>query len=107
MRKILWDFADEKKAIFIARAIVEARKTEKIDTTERLVQIIEQASFDKKSPQRVFQALRIAVNSEFEHIEKSLKSAVKNLRIGGKIAVITFHSIEDRIVKKFFAPYLE
>lgn len=107
LRKIFFDYADEKKAIFIARAIVETRKTLEIDTTFKLLEIIEKASFDKKSPIRVFQALRIAVNNEFNHIARSLEQAVKNLRIGGKIAVITFHSIEDRIVKKFFTPFLE
>lgn len=107
LRKIFYMYADEKKAPFIARSIVEARKTRKIETTFELLDIISSASFDKKSPLRVFQALRIEVNKEFSHITDSLEKAVSALRIGGLIAVITFHSIEDRIVKQFFAPYLE
>lgn len=107
LRKIFYIYADEKKSPFIARAIVEARKTCKIETTFQLLDIISSASFDKKSPLRVFQALRIEVNQEFAHITDSLEKAISALRIGGLIAVITFHSIEDRIVKQFFASYLE
>ena len=69
LRTLLFRYADEKKAVHIARSIIESRKIKSIDTTFELLEIIKNASYDDNSPKRVFQALRIAVNHEFEHIE--------------------------------------
>jgi 16S rRNA (cytosine1402-N4)-methyltransferase len=69
------------------------------------VKIIEESSHDPKSKIRVFQALRIEVNQEFEHIRASLHEAIQRLEVGGRIIVITFHSLEDRLVKHLFAEY--
>lgn len=82
LRDLMWKYADEKKSVHIARGIVEARKTRSIDTTFELLDIIRGSSFDRDSPKRVFQALRIAVNSEFEHIERSLTQAIARLSLG-------------------------
>lgn len=107
LTRIFTLYGEEKKSWFIAQAIVKYREIEAIDTTYKLLHIIETSSFDKKSPTRVFQALRIALNEEFENIESSLKQALWLLEIGWKILVITFHSLEDRLVKNIFSPYLE
>ena len=106
LRDLMFKYADEKKAVHIARAIVEIRKSKSIDTTFDLLEIIKSSSYDDHSPKRVFQALRIAVNAEFEHIETSIKKSINKLSLGWRIAIITFHSIEDRIVKNLLAPYL-
>ena len=75
-------YGEEKKSWFIANAIIKARKESRIDTTGKLLALIEESSFDPKSPIRVFQALRIAVNDEFSHIESSLKDALTLLDTG-------------------------
>lgn len=107
LARIFTLYGEEKKSWFIALEIVKQRKIMPIETTFQLLEIIKKSSFDPKSPLRVFQALRIAVNEEFRHIEDSLTQAMDLLAPGGIIMVITFHSLEDRLVKQFFAKYLE
>ena len=103
--QIFREYGEEPKAFFIAKAIVEARNKKPITTTKELADIIEYASFDQKSKLRVFQALRIEVNGEFEEIEASLKQAVAALKPGGRASIITFHSLEDRLVKSILKEY--
>jgi 16S rRNA (cytosine1402-N4)-methyltransferase len=105
---IIRDYGEEKWAARIANFIGEARVHNSIETTGQLVEIIKKAipaRARREGPhpaKRTFQALRIAVNRELEVLEDSLEQAVSCLKEGGRIAVITFHSLEDRIVKNFF-----
>lgn len=106
---MLRDYGDESESRRIASAIVKAREEKLFTTTDELRDIIEKAYPKGKRYKmkihpatRTFQALRIAVNQELEHLEKFLGQAVKRVRVGGRIAVITFHSGEDRAVKQFF-----
>ena len=100
---------EERFARPIARAIVRRRREAPIERTSELVEIVRGAipaprRFGDGHPaKRVFQALRIAVNGELESLERALPEALEVLRPGGRIAVISFHSLEDRIVKRFFA----
>lgn len=96
---------EEHAARKIARAIVERRKQAPIVTTGELAELIRRSSFGGQSVHpatRVFQALRIAVNDELFVLEQALPKALMLLRPGGRLAVISFHSLEDRIVKKTF-----
>lgn len=108
IEKILKEFGEEKYAHRISLAIKEARKKEKIVGTQQLVDILKRVlpkNYDKKRihfATRTFQALRIAVNNELQIIESGIKQAIKILEPGGKIAVISFHSLEDRIIKNIF-----
>ncbi len=107
IEKILREYGEERFSRKIAREIIQERKIKRIKTTFQLVNIIEKAVYGKsrerKSPAtRTFQALRIAVNNELENIKKGLLSAVEILDVGGRIVVISFHSLEDRICKNFF-----
>ncbi len=106
LRRILYDFGEERCAPAIARAIVKRRADRPIETTGELVEIIKSAMppaalREKQHPaKRSFQAVRIAVNGELDALPPMLRAAVDKLRPGGRLAVITFHSLEDRIVKR-------
>ncbi|HEV8603122.1 MAG TPA: 16S rRNA (cytosine(1402)-N(4))-methyltransferase RsmH [Gaiellaceae bacterium] len=101
-------YGEERYAKQIARAIVRQRRKRPIERTGELVEIIRSAipapaRFGDGHPaRRVFQALRIAVNDELGELEEALPAALEMLRPGGRLAVIAFHSLEDRIVKRFF-----
>ncbi|MCX7773031.1 MAG: 16S rRNA (cytosine(1402)-N(4))-methyltransferase RsmH, partial [Clostridia bacterium] len=108
LHRIIRDYGEEKWASRIAEFIVKARETQKINTTGELVDIIKAAipaAARREGPhpaKRTFQALRIAVNRELEVLEKLLLDITDILKPGGRAAIITFHSLEDRIVKKAF-----
>lgn len=105
---ILFNYGDERYSRRIARAIVDARKEKPITTSIELAKIIEEAvpkGWKKKGihpATKSFQAIRIAVNDELESIEEGVKDAFEILSVGGRIAVISFHSLEDRIIKHLF-----
>ena len=104
---IIWKYGEEKKAKRIAKAIVEARKSFKIRTTKELAEIIleeiPRRFNDKKHPAtKTFQAIRIFINNELEELDLLLDFASKHLKIGGRTCIISFHSLEDRMVKRFF-----
>ena len=108
LSNIIYVFGEEPKARAIARAIVDARKLAPITTTHGLVKAIERATGrprpDKIHPAtRTFQALRIHVNGELDELVEALHAAERLLPEGGRLVVVTFHSLEDRIVKRFFA----
>lgn len=106
LQKIFWELGEERYARRIARKIIRRRRTKKFETTTDLVGAVLRVKPKRKKgghvARKVFQALRIAVNNELENLEKGLQSALKILAPGGRIAVISFHSLEDRIVKNFF-----
>lgn len=109
LRRILYDFGEERHAPRIAAAIVRAREKRPVATTLELVDIIRGAMpaaalREKQHPaKRSFQAIRIAVNDELEAVSEMLDAAVAHLRPGGRLAVISFHSLEDRLVKNAIA----
>ena len=106
LRRILFDYGEERYAPAIAKAICRRREERPVETTLELVEVIKSAMpsaalREKQHPaKRSFQAIRIAVNGELDALPPMLKSAVEGLNPGGRLAVITFHSLEDRIVKR-------
>ena len=109
LRRILYEFGEERYAPRIAAAIVRRRQEKPIETTLELVDVIRsampaQALREKQHPaKRSFQAIRIAVNDELAAVDQMLQAAIPRLNKGGRLAVITFHSLEDRIVKNAMA----
>lgn len=102
---VLFNYGDERYSRRIARAILKARSEKPIETTVELAQIISRAipkkEKDKDPATRSFQAIRIFINDELGQLEEALQKAEQILSPGGRLLVITFHSLEDRIVKKF------
>ena len=101
---VLWVLGEERFSRRIARAIAEARKVEPIVTTAQLSKIVSDAQPKKdqnKHPAtRTFQAIRLHINEELSEVEQGLEAAVKRLEVGGRLGVISFHSLEDRLVKR-------
>lgn len=112
LSRILYTYGEESFARSIARNIVRARGEKPIHTTSELAELIKSSVPPKvrrlKNPcKKSFQAIRIAVNGEFEHLEAGLQAAFSVLKPGGRLAVITFHSLEDRMVKRQFAAWCQ
>ncbi len=113
IRRILFEYGEERFSSRIASNIVREREKRTIETTGELVEIIKrsipsaQRDGGHHPAKRSFQALRIEVNAELDVIAPAIKSAVRLLKPGGRIAIITFHSLEDRIVKQTFASLAE
>lgn len=112
IKKIIRDYGEEKWASRIAEFIVDRRKAKRIETTGELVEIIKAAipsSARREGPhpaKRTFQALRIAVNDELGILSRAIEDGVSLLKPGGRFCIITFHSLEDRIVKTEFNKYI-
>lgn len=107
LSKIFFKYGEDKFSNNIAKKIVEYRSTKPIETTLELVEIIKTAvpmkfRIDKHPARQIFQALRIEVNHELDVIEPAINQALEMLNVGGRVAVITFHSLEDRLVKNIF-----
>ncbi len=110
LRRILWILGEEKAARRIARAIVRERDRLPIKTTMRLATIVEKAKGGRRGrihlATKSFQAFRMAVNEELENLDQGLEAAINLLKVHGRLAVISFHSLEDRAVKHLMAEHV-
>ena len=107
LANIFKKYGESKFANNIAKKIIEYREKKNIETTLELVEVIKTAvpmkfRIDKHPARQIFQAIRIEVNNELDIIENSLSQALDLIKVGGRVSVITFHSLEDRIVKRYF-----
>lgn len=105
LANIFFHYGEEKFSRKIARMIVRQREEKNIETTGELAALVEKCvggKFAVKTLARVFQAIRIEVNNELDHLKSVLHDAIEYLKTGGRIVVISYHSLEDRIVKQFF-----
>lgn len=104
--RVLWEYGEERGSRRIAKRIIEAREEGCVDDTATLAKLISacipQGKNHKHPATRSFQAIRIHINQELEHVHKVLESIFDVLKIGGRLQVISFHSLEDRVVKRFF-----
>lgn len=104
---VLYEFGEERHSRRMARRVVQERELQRITRTAQLAEIIKEANpaweKDKHPATRAFQGIRIFINGEFDELRKGLEQALAVLAVGGRLVVISFHSLEDRIVKKFIA----
>jgi 16S rRNA (cytosine1402-N4)-methyltransferase len=106
LTRVFWEFGEERYARRIARNIVMSRRKQRLETTGQLARLIESTigrrEKNKHPATRCFQAIRIFINDELTNLKKGLDSAIRLLRPGGRLVVISFHSLEDRLVKRTF-----
>jgi len=104
LTRVFWEFGEERHARRIARSIVMARQQQRLETTGQLARLIEQTigrrEKNKHPATRCFQAIRIFINDELAHLAQGLEAGIEGLRPGGRLVVISFHSLEDRLVKR-------
>lgn len=102
LRDVIFHYGEEKQSRKIARAIIDARPVETTGELRKIVSSVVNQRFEIKSLARVFQGIRIEVNRELEMLENVLEQSLEILKPGGRIVAISYHSLEDRIVKRFF-----